>query len=147
MSQQKGSLHVSDDEHVLFSDINSPRTFVDIKENLQIAIVCLNAATQIQRDGTGLSSNYLMVSDSFADDLYPEIVAAESVNDIQIIKNKLSGVKERDLRQYFTISLLETKSYSLCQPWLKPREYARKINYELLCRSYLVRQYTDNRRG
>jgi hypothetical protein len=67
----------------------------------------------MQRDGAELSSNYLMVSDSFADDFYPEIGAAESVNDIHIINKKLSDAKERDLRHYFTISLLELKSASL----------------------------------
>lgn len=143
----KRSLHVSDDESVLFSDVNSPRTFADIKENSQIAIVCLDTATQIQRDGTELSSSYLMVSDSFADDFYPEIVAAESFNDIHIIKKKLSDAKERDLRQYFTISLLEPKSYSLCQAWLKPEKYFRRTNCELLWQSNLVHRYIDNRKG
>jgi hypothetical protein len=111
----KESLHIFNDKHVLFSDINSPRTFADIKENSQIAIVCLDTTTQIQRDGTELSSNYLMVSDSFTDDFYPEIMVAESINDIHIIKKKLSDEKERDLRQYYTISLLESKSYYLYQ--------------------------------
>ena len=56
-----------------------------------------------------------MVSDSFTDDFYPEIMVAESINDIHIIKKKLSDEKERDLRQYYTISLLESKSYYLYQ--------------------------------
>jgi predicted pyridoxine 5'-phosphate oxidase superfamily flavin-nucleotide-binding protein len=41
----KGSLRVMDDEHVLFSDVASPRTVTNIKENPQVAILCLDAAT------------------------------------------------------------------------------------------------------
>jgi uncharacterized protein len=41
----KGSLRVMDDEHVLFSDVASPRTIANIKENPQVAILCLDAAT------------------------------------------------------------------------------------------------------
>ena len=41
----KGSLRVMDDEHVLFSDINSPRTITNIKENPQVAIICLDTTT------------------------------------------------------------------------------------------------------
>ena len=40
----KGSLRVLDDEHVVFADIASPRTVNNIKENPQVAIICLNAA-------------------------------------------------------------------------------------------------------
>ena len=42
----KGSLRVLDDEHVLFSDLNSPRTIANIKENPQVAIICLDTATR-----------------------------------------------------------------------------------------------------
>jgi len=41
----KGSLRVIDDEHVLFADVASPRTIANIKENPQVAILCLDAAT------------------------------------------------------------------------------------------------------
>jgi len=40
----KGSLRVIDDEHVLFADVHSPRTIANIKENPQVAILCLDAA-------------------------------------------------------------------------------------------------------
>jgi hypothetical protein len=39
----KGSLRVLDDEHLLFADIASPRTIANIKENPQVAIICLDA--------------------------------------------------------------------------------------------------------
>jgi len=42
----KGSLRVLDDEHVLFAHIASPRTVANIKENPQVAIICLDAATR-----------------------------------------------------------------------------------------------------
>jgi len=38
----KGSLRVLDDEHVVFADIASPRSVANIKENPQVAIICLN---------------------------------------------------------------------------------------------------------
>lgn len=42
----KGSLQVLDDEHVTFADIASPRTVANIKENPQVAIICLDAASR-----------------------------------------------------------------------------------------------------
>ena len=39
----KGSLRVLDDEHVAFADIASPRTVTNIRENPQVAIICLDA--------------------------------------------------------------------------------------------------------
>lgn len=42
----KGSLSVLDDEHVVFAHIASPRTVANIKENPQVAIICLDAKTR-----------------------------------------------------------------------------------------------------
>ena len=42
----KGSVRVLDDEHVIFADVASPRTVANIKENGQVAIICLDAATR-----------------------------------------------------------------------------------------------------
>ncbi len=42
----KGSLRVLDDEHVIFADVASPRTIANIKENPQVAIICLDASTR-----------------------------------------------------------------------------------------------------
>ena len=39
----KGSLRALDDEHLLFADISSPRTINNLRENPQIAIICLDA--------------------------------------------------------------------------------------------------------
>ena len=42
----KGSLRILDDEHVVFADISSPRTVANIKENPQVAVICLDAASR-----------------------------------------------------------------------------------------------------
>lgn len=42
----KGSLRVLDDDHVAFAIIRSPGTLANIRENQQVAIICLNAATK-----------------------------------------------------------------------------------------------------
>jgi predicted pyridoxine 5'-phosphate oxidase superfamily flavin-nucleotide-binding protein len=42
----KGSLRVLDDEHVLFADIASPRTIANIKENPQVAVICLDTSAR-----------------------------------------------------------------------------------------------------
>jgi hypothetical protein len=40
----KGSLRVLDENHVIFADMASPRTMANIKENPQVAIICLDAS-------------------------------------------------------------------------------------------------------
>ena len=42
----KGSVRVLDDDHVMFADVASPRTIANIKENGQVAIICLDDATR-----------------------------------------------------------------------------------------------------
>lgn len=42
----KGSLRVLDDDHVIFADIASPRTVANIRENPQVAIICLDASAR-----------------------------------------------------------------------------------------------------
>ena len=42
----KGSFRILDDEHVVFADIASPRTIANIRENSQVAIICLDAASR-----------------------------------------------------------------------------------------------------
>jgi hypothetical protein len=42
----KGSLRILDDEHVIFADVASPRTIANIKENPQVAVICLEAASR-----------------------------------------------------------------------------------------------------
>jgi hypothetical protein len=42
----KGSLRVLDDEHVAFAHIASPRTVANIRDNPQVTVICLDAATR-----------------------------------------------------------------------------------------------------
>lgn len=42
----KGSFKVLDDEHVMFYDMNSPRTISNLLENPQVSIICLDAASR-----------------------------------------------------------------------------------------------------
>jgi len=42
----KGSFRVLNDEHVVFADIASPRTVANIRENAQVAVICLDAAAR-----------------------------------------------------------------------------------------------------
>ena len=39
----KGSFRVLDDDHVIFTDVNSPRTVANLKENPQVSIICLDS--------------------------------------------------------------------------------------------------------
>ena len=69
----KGSLRVIDDEHVAFADIMSPGTVANLKENPQVAIVCLDPAT---RSGCRISgSAEVMDSGSLFDQLSAEYAA------------------------------------------------------------------------
>lgn len=42
----KGSLRVLDDEHVLFADIHSPNTVLNLKENPQVAALVFEPSTR-----------------------------------------------------------------------------------------------------
>ena len=59
----KGSFRVLDDDHVVFADIVSPRTVANIKENPQVAVICLDAPARkgcrIWGKGTILNSGEL----------------------------------------------------------------------------------------
>ncbi len=42
----KGTFRVLDDEHVLFADVNSPRTMANLAENPQVSVLILDPATR-----------------------------------------------------------------------------------------------------
>jgi uncharacterized protein len=42
----KGSFQVLDDEHVLFADVNSPRTIANLLQNPQVSAIVFDAATR-----------------------------------------------------------------------------------------------------
>jgi len=60
--------------------------------------------------------NWLGINDPVIDAFSPKALAATDEDELkQITKD----VNERVARQHFVVSLLQPKSYSLCQPWLK----------------------------
>ncbi len=42
----KGTFRVLDDEHVMFADIRSPHTIDNLKENAQVAVICIDQTTR-----------------------------------------------------------------------------------------------------
>ena len=58
----KGSFRVIDDEHVAFANIMSPNTVANLKQNPQVAVICLDPAT---RSGCRISGT-AEISDSGA---------------------------------------------------------------------------------
>ena len=74
----KGSLRVLDDEHVLFADVHSPRTIANIKENPQIAIICLDAAT---RNGCRIWGKGEIISSG---ELFDEVVTALAARNMKV---------------------------------------------------------------
>ncbi|MBI2851535.1 MAG: pyridoxamine 5'-phosphate oxidase family protein [Chloroflexi bacterium] len=72
----KGSFRVLDDEHVAFTDVNSPRTVANLKENPQVSIICLGADRRSCRIWGSAE-----VLDSGP--LYDEAVAAMSARNIK----------------------------------------------------------------
>ena len=73
----KGSFRVLDDEHVIFSDVNSPRTVANLMENPQVSIICLDAANRRSRRIWGAAE----VIDSGP--LYGEAVAAMASRNVK----------------------------------------------------------------
>jgi len=74
----KGSLRVLDDEHVIFTDVHSPRTIANIKENQQVAIICLDAAT---RKGVRIWGKAEIISFG---DLFNKITAEMAVRKMKV---------------------------------------------------------------
>ena len=63
----------------------------------------------------GGRSNWAMVDDPVFNDFMPKAMAAVSVIEM---KKVIRDANEYAARQHFTISLLQPKAYSLCQPWV-----------------------------
>lgn len=86
----KGSFHVLDDEHVVFNDMNSPRTVANLMENPQVSIICLDAATRkycrIWGNAEVLDSGPLYdeaVATLAARNMKPKHVVKIAVNEVQ----------------------------------------------------------------
>ena len=74
----KASLRVLDDEHVMFADVASPRTIANIKENGQVAIICLDAAT---RKGCRIWGKGEILSSG---EIFDKTVAAMAANNMKL---------------------------------------------------------------
>ena len=71
--------------------------------------------SQLNRFRTGVTYNYMLISDSKIDNWYTQAMAATDPNVwLQILEQE----NEYIAAQHFTISLLEVNSFTLCQPWL-----------------------------
>jgi hypothetical protein len=57
-----------------------------------------------------------MISDPVCDTFYPKALAAIGIEEAKQI---FRDANEYLTRQHFSISLLQPKSFALCQPWLK----------------------------
>jgi ABC-type transport system substrate-binding protein len=65
---------------------------------------------------TGYPHNYMMIKDPVFDTFYSRAMAANSVEDTKKIVN---DANKYVARQHFTISLCQTNTFNLYQPWLK----------------------------
>jgi len=70
---------------------------------------------QLNRLRTGVSYNYLMISDPILDKNYADAMAS---TDPAVAFSILESENEYVAKQHFTISLLTVNGFSLCQPWL-----------------------------
>lgn len=79
----KWSVRVLDDEHVVFADLDSPRTVANLKENPQVAIFCIDLTTRngcrVWGKGEIISSGPLY--DKVAADL-ADIIRGRKINNI-----------------------------------------------------------------
>jgi ABC-type transport system substrate-binding protein len=64
----------------------------------------------------GSRNNWAMVDDSTFNSFLPKAVAAGTIDEM---KKVMKDANEYVARQHFSISLLQSKAYSLCQPWVK----------------------------
>ena len=69
--------------------------------------------TQFRKDSP---NNWAMVDDESFNSLLPRAFKASSISEI---KRVIRDANEYVARQHFSISLLQPKAYSLCQPWVK----------------------------
>ena len=78
--------------------------------------LCCAPLRQFNRFQTGSSTNLQMISDPVFDGLCAKAMVSPSLDGVLRI---LRDANEYVARQHFAISLLQPRTYSLCQPWLK----------------------------
>ncbi len=79
----KGSFRVLDDEHVVFSDMNSPRTVANLRENPQVSAIVLDPAT---RKGARIWGRAEVLDSGELFDAAVESMAARGVKPNNVIK-------------------------------------------------------------
>ncbi|MEE8419230.1 MAG: pyridoxamine 5'-phosphate oxidase family protein [Dehalococcoidales bacterium] len=84
----KGSLRVLDDEHVIFSDMNSPRTIANLKENPLVSIICLDA----NRRSVRIWGHAVVLNSGPEFDAAVEAMAARNMKPNNVVKVKVDEV-------------------------------------------------------
>ena len=79
----KGSFRVLDDDNVVFTDVNSPRTVANLKENPQVSAIVLNAET---RKGARIWGTAEVLNSGELYDGAVEAMAARGVKPNNVIK-------------------------------------------------------------
>ena len=77
---------------------------------------CSSPLFDLTRFQKGAYGNWAMVDDPVFNAFLPKIMITTGLDDM---KKVMRDANEYVARQHFTISLLQPKAYSLCQPWLK----------------------------
>ncbi len=84
----KGSLRVLDDEHVIFSDMNSPRTIANLKENPLVSVICLDS----NRRSVRLWGHAYVLNSGPEFDAAVEAMAARNMKPNNVVKVKVDEV-------------------------------------------------------
>ena len=79
----KGSFRVLDDEHVAFALIKSPQTLANLRENAQVAIICLDPKT---RSGCRISGKPELFDSGPVFDLFSKEYAERKMEVICAVK-------------------------------------------------------------
>jgi len=86
----KGSFRVLDDDHVAFTNVNSPRTIANLKENHQVSIICLDSnrrSCRIWGTAEVLDSGPLydeVATAMVARNMTPKHVVSVKVDDVEV---------------------------------------------------------------
>ena len=78
-----GSTHVIDDEHVAFANVASPTTVANLKENPQVAVICINPT---QRKGCRVWGRAEIVTSGELFDKMTQQMAALKMKVINVVK-------------------------------------------------------------
>ena len=86
----KGLLHILDDEHVILADVASPCTVTNIRENHQVAIICLAVPG---RKGCLIYGNGEMLDSGYEFDRVAAEFAQNNVKVRNVVKTTVEEVE------------------------------------------------------